>query len=716
MSTLHSIPALATRELIKYRIKELKQKSLTIRPTKAERSPALKNFLVALVGLSVAAACIENGLHPITLLALVPIWAALTRLDYGRPYIWTEKTITGLLLLYTAAVAIGMFLTQSHLVLPLFMVYFAFGTLMARVLSPLDNRAIAQLIFLTVSLILVNCILTNHLIFGLILPPYLFALMGTLLVFLLDESRRAHHDATGSLHQDFSLPSGLSRLVAKYSGFVFVLTIVTFAIIPRPFLIFPGLGAVTSAGGGFGDLQKYISYKQMANMGGRHRVAFFVHVERGSLPDYPYWRGRVLDRTDGNRWDSTRARGIIAGPVRAQSRETFVYRFVPYKLLSQTIYAAGLPLRAEGRMERPLYLNSRAEILVDTPFLLTDSYRITAVDRPLPAASKVDPINLDRAGVTSRIERLAREWTSGLTSPAEKAGTLARKLRTQFNYVLDNPSPPENVPPLEYFLFQSRSGNCEYFAGALCLMLRAIDIPARVVEGFAGVEPTDQAGQFLVRFSQGHAWVEAALGDGNWTALDPTPPGRAEAEASLLWRFLVDLYDAFEFRWNKYVVQFDRTDQMVMLKAFAGILFGEDSLPFSIEWKPSFILWVSGIGGALVLVGVLVRRGCNSRMAGPSRVYVQTMKHLHRKGILSRIDPWHENNLADIIRKSPRSQEALEKFMAIYFKARFREAGRMSLASLDTAGDELLQTIEHSISTRQNRLGFPFTRKSDKDF
>ena len=75
-------------------------------------------------------------------------------------------------------------------------------------------------------------------------------------------------------------------------------------------------------------------------------------------------------------------------------------------------------------------------------------------------------------------------------------------------------------------------------------MLRSIGIPARVIEGFAGAEETRREGQFLVRFSNYHAWVEAALGDGNWTLLEPSPPAQAQCETS----YLVELMDLYRCR------------------------------------------------------------------------------------------------------------------------------------------------------------------------
>src|SRR5205085_608796 len=46
--------------------------------------------------------------------------------------------------------------------------------------------------------------------------------------------------------------------------------------------------------------------------------------------------------------------------------------------------------------------------------------------------------------------------------------------------------PPVISPPLVSFVTQTRAGYCQYFAGAMALMLRYLGIPARVAVGFAG--------------------------------------------------------------------------------------------------------------------------------------------------------------------------------------------------------------------------------------
>ena len=152
---------------------------------------SFKFCLTAIVVLSVSAACIENGLHPLVLVTLPLIIAALSRSDYGKPYLWSERATTAVFSIYGVVMALAILIVYRRIPLPMLIVYFTFGTILARVLTPLTDRNIAQLIFLTVGMILINCILTNHLVYGLILPVYLFTFMATLALFDAARSRRA---------------------------------------------------------------------------------------------------------------------------------------------------------------------------------------------------------------------------------------------------------------------------------------------------------------------------------------------------------------------------------------------------------------------------------------------------------------------------------------------------------------------------------------------
>ena len=107
-------------------------------------------------------------------------------------------------------------------------------------------------------------------------------------------------------------------------------------------------------------------------------------------------------------------------------------------------------------------------------------------------------------------------------------------------------------------LFVRRAGNCEYFASALAVMLRAVGIPSRVVNGFQRGEWNPYGGYWVVRMRDAHSWVEAHVGDG-WITLDPSPRGDAPA-ASLS---TATLYlDGLRMRWYRYVVGWSRQDQV----------------------------------------------------------------------------------------------------------------------------------------------------------
>jgi transglutaminase-like putative cysteine protease len=71
-----------------------------------------------------------------------------------------------------------------------------------------------------------------------------------------------------------------------------------------------------------------------------------------------------------------------------------------------------------------------------------------------------------------------------------------------------------------------RQGVCQDFAHVLIAILRSAEIPARYVVGYIETERQRRAAQGgerrLVGAAESHAWVEAALPNGDWYPLDPT--------------------------------------------------------------------------------------------------------------------------------------------------------------------------------------------------
>ena len=69
---------------------------------------------------------------------------------------------------------------------------------------------------------------------------------------------------------------------------------------------------------------------------------------------------------------------------------------------------------------------------------------------------------------------------------------------------------------MENFLFEEKRGHCEYFATAGALMARALGLPSRVAYGWAGGTWYDDAGLFVFRANEAHAWTEVWLENFGW--------------------------------------------------------------------------------------------------------------------------------------------------------------------------------------------------------
>ena len=126
-------------------------------------------------------------------------------------------------------------------------------------------------------------------------------------------------------------------------------------------------------------------------------------------------------------------------------------------------------------------------------------------------------------GVPPRVRALVGEWASGLDSPYDVAAAVEGRLRAGYSYTLDLPELPASGDLVDHFLFALQRGYCTYFASAMAVLLRADGIPARVAIGYATGERIGDENRYLVRESDGHAWVEVYFSGYGWVEFDPTP-------------------------------------------------------------------------------------------------------------------------------------------------------------------------------------------------
>jgi transglutaminase-like putative cysteine protease len=141
-------------------------------------------------------------------------------------------------------------------------------------------------------------------------------------------------------------------------------------------------------------------------------------------------------------------------------------------------------------------------------------------------------------GVPERVQQLATRLAPPSLTPYERARAIERYLRT-LRYELKVPAPPAGRDGVDFFLFESRTGYCDYFATAMAAMLRSAGVPARVASGYAVGEQDVATGSWIVRDANAHSWVEVYFPRYGWVEFEPSPirpaaePGRAVG-ASLL--------------------------------------------------------------------------------------------------------------------------------------------------------------------------------------
>ena len=200
------------------------------------------------------------------------------------------------------------------------------------------------------------------------------------------------------------------------------------------------------------------------------------------------------------------------------------------------------PFGAVKVEQGPGLIKYQADFSQDTPL---DSLP-TQFDQDLPKPEK------------KYIIKLSNELGLPQQHPQEVLLTLTQFFKQNFHYSLQlTTSTRADIQPLEYFLYHSRAGHCEYFATATVLLLRAAGIPARYAAGYVVEELSGLEQAYIVRKRHAHAWALAYIGE-HWVEVDTTPSGwlTLEAEQAAWWQPLYDLsswltYQFFQWRWRE---------------------------------------------------------------------------------------------------------------------------------------------------------------------
>jgi transglutaminase-like putative cysteine protease len=177
-------------------------------------------------------------------------------------------------------------------------------------------------------------------------------------------------------------------------------------------------------------------------------------------------------------------------------------KFDPVQFLPEPPVMAGEQYTVHANVSQPtiLQLRNAGDIYPDW---------VTAENLQLP--DKLSP----------KVLALAQKISAQASTPYDKADAITQYLRSNITYVSAVENPPPGQDALDWFLFDSKKGFCNYYASAEVILLRSLGIPARMVVGFAQGEFTSP-NLYVVRERDEHAWPEVFFPGIGWVEFEPT--------------------------------------------------------------------------------------------------------------------------------------------------------------------------------------------------
>lgn len=418
------------------------------------------------------------------------------------------------------------------------------------------------------------------------------------------------------------------------------LMLVLYILFPR--ISGPLWGLPKDAYSGRTGLSDQMAPGSISNLAQSGQIA--LRARFAKLPDRStlYWRGPVLEETDGTSWRTAPFPANLKPPtIEAIGPKT------PYTLTLEAhqqlwLLALDAPAFAptDARIastlsilaRQPIHQRQRFELAAYTSYRFNVNESSDALKRALNLPPSRNP----------RTRALAESWRKIDPEPeklVQKALTYFRQ--EKFFYTLRPPL--LGAEPMDDFLFLTRRGFCEHYAAAFVTLMRAGGVPARVVTGYQGGEMNPVDNYLVVRQSDAHAWTEVWLAGRGWVRVDPTAavsPTRIESgitsamsddeplpaliQINSVWlNSLRYRWEAINNGWNQWVLGYDPERQRALLQQF-----GIDNP--RLQTFGALLLGAFGTVFLGISAWILYHR---PRLDPARKLWNRALRHLRRRGI-----------------------------------------------------------------------------------
>jgi transglutaminase-like putative cysteine protease len=297
------------------------------------------------------------------------------------------------------------------------------------------------------------------------------------------------------------------------------------------------------------------------------------------------WRGISLDTFNGHNWYKTDRKHLSVprtvdgdysiAPL-GSSGEPTRYEILLEPLATTTLFGPHQIRELSGRLpsievdrDDSAYLRFQTlrrvqyQVLSEIPNRkqwLSASRQAEAIPPDISAKYLQLPSDTD-----PRVAELAKRITEKGASFIDKATLVEGYLKKNYRYTL-NLSWQPGPQPVATFLFDAKAGHCEYFASSMAILLRAAGVPTRIVNGFLMGEYNPVGGDYIIRQSDAHSWVEVYIPGHGWLEFDPTPPDPNHRDLDFAMQ-ISQYVDAMQLFWNSYILSYDSGAQLQMFRS-----------------------------------------------------------------------------------------------------------------------------------------------------
>ena len=355
------------------------------------------------------------------------------------------------------------------------------------------------------------------------------------------------------------------------------LMLILFVLVPR--VPGPLWGISSEQRGGVTGLSDHMSPGQISNLIRSNEVAFRVDFEdKVPAQSMLYWRGPVMAQYNGSRWYRARRQVLnrfnltVSEPavkytvtLEPNGESWLLALDMPTKLVPDSVMTEDFQLISTKKINDLLRYSMESRLAYQVGE--NESLEYLGLTLEYPTNRNPETISLGKS-LAERFDRNEDIIDAVLTMFREQ----------EYFYTLRPPTLGDDS--VDEFLFGTRRGFCEHYAGSFALLMRAAGIPARVVTGYQGGEYNNVGNYLIVRQSDAHAWTEVWLENRGWVRIDPTAavsPSRIEqglddalSDDESIFRIqnrnplfgnLLYSWDNLQHSWNDWVINYDNRKQ-----------------------------------------------------------------------------------------------------------------------------------------------------------